>query len=114
MSLALQRLDSTLAALADPTRRGVIDLLRERPRRAGELAAAANMSAPAMSRHLRILRAGKLIEESHPDNDARQRIYRLRPEPFDDLQRWLAEIQQFWAGQLDALKAYAERDDAEP
>jgi DNA-binding transcriptional ArsR family regulator len=101
-------LDSTLAALADPTRRGVIDLLRERPRRAGELAAAVNMSAPAMSRHLRVLRAGKLIEESHPDNDARQRIYQLRPEPFDDLQRWLVEIQRFWTGQLDAFKAYAE------
>jgi DNA-binding transcriptional ArsR family regulator len=110
----LQKLDSTLAALADPTRRGVIDLLRERPRRAGELAAAANMSAPAMSRHLRILRASKLIEESHPDNDARQRIYQLKPEPFDDLQRWLGEIQQFWTGQLDAFKAYAEQGDIPP
>ncbi len=107
-------LDSTLAALADPTRRGVIDLLRERPRRAGELAAAANMSAPAMSRHLRILRAGKLIEERHPDNDARQRIYQLKPEPFDDLQRWLGEIQQCWTGQLDAFKAYAEQGETPP
>jgi DNA-binding transcriptional ArsR family regulator len=101
-------LDNTLAALADPTRRGVIDLLRERPHRAGELAAAARMSAPAMSRHLRVLRAGKLIEESHPENDARQRIYRLLPQPFDDLQNWLEQIQQFWTGQLDSLKAYAE------
>ena len=58
MTPALTAIDSTLAALADPTRRGVIDLLRERPRRAGELAAAARMSAPAMSRHLRVLRAG--------------------------------------------------------
>lgn len=107
-------LDSTLAALADPTRRRVIDLLRERPRRAGALAAALRMSAPAVSRHLRVLRAGKLIEESHPDNDARQRIYRLLPEPFDDLQNWLGQIQEFWTGQFDALKAYAEPDQAAP
>lgn len=107
-------LDKTLSALADPTRRGVIELLRERPRRAGELAEAAKMSGPAMSRHLRVLRAGKLIEESHPENDARQRIYRLKPERFDELQIWLGRIQEFWAGQLDAFKAYAESDAAKP
>jgi DNA-binding transcriptional ArsR family regulator len=101
-------LDKTLAALADPTRRGVIELLRERPRRAGELAEAVKMSAPAMSRHLRVLRAHRLIEESHPQNDARQRIYRLRPERFDELQSWLTGIQAFWVEQLDAFKAYAE------
>lgn len=104
MTLAPTLIDSTLAALADPARRGVIELLRERPRRAGELAAAARMSAPAMSRHLRVLRAGKLIEESHPENDARQRIYQLRPEPFDALQAWLGQVQQFWTGELDGFK----------
>ena len=103
-------IDSTLSALADPTRRGVIDLLRERPRRAGELAAATRMSGPAMSRHLRVLRTSKLIEESHPENDARQRIYQLRPEPFDALQAWLGQIQEFWTGQLDAFKAFAEAE----
>jgi len=106
----LSGIDSTLAALADPTRRGVIDLLRERPRRAGELAAAARMSAPAMSRHLRVLRAGKLIEERHPENDVRQRIYQLRPEPFNALQAWLEQVQAFWNGQLDAFKAFAETE----
>jgi DNA-binding transcriptional ArsR family regulator len=111
---ALTAIDRTLAALADPTRRGVIDLLRERPRRAGELAAAARMSAPAMSRHLRVLRASKLIEERHPENDARQRIYQLRPEPFDALQAWLGHVQQFWAGQLDGFKAFAEAEFSEP
>ena len=104
MTLAPTLIDSTLAALADPTRRAVIALLREQPRRAGELAAAARMSAPAMSRHLRVLRAGKLIEESHPENDARQRIYQLRPEPFAALQAWLGQVQQFWTGELDGFK----------
>ena len=57
-----QNLDSTLAALADPTRRRVVDLLRERPHRAGELALGCATSAPAMSRHLRVLRASGLVE----------------------------------------------------
>ncbi len=67
-----------------------------------------------MSRHLRILRAGKLVEESHPENDARQRIYRLRPEPFDDLQSWLRQILQSGIGQLDAFKVYDEGEPPSP
>lgn len=101
-------LDSTLAALADPTRRQVIDLLRERPRRAGELARAIPMSPPAMSRHLRVLRKSRLIEEDRLEDDARVRIYRLRREPFHDLQEWLQEVETFWTDQLAAFKSYAE------
>ncbi len=101
-------LDSTLAALADPTRRGVIDLLRERPRRAGELTAAFDMSPPAMSRHLRVLRTRGLIEEEHVEDDARVRVYRLRHEPFRELQDWLAEIEAFWSDQPGTFKAHAE------
>lgn len=114
MTTVPSTVDSTLAALADPTRRGVIDLLRERPMRAGELAAAARMSGPAMSRHLRVLRAGKLIAESHPENDARQRIYHLQPEPFAALQAWLEQVQQFWVGQLDGFKMFAEAEHSGP
>ena len=90
-SAASRRLDRTLSALADPTRRGVIELLRERPRRAGELADAFRASAPAMSRHLRVLRMRGLVEEERVDDDARVRVYRLRREPFDALQVWLRE-----------------------
>lgn len=107
MSAALD-LDATLAALADPTRRGVVDLLRERPRRAGELAAAFDVSAPAMSRHLRVLRTRGLVEEDRDERDARLRIYRLRPEPFRNLQEWLEEVEAFWTDQLDAFKVYVE------
>jgi DNA-binding transcriptional ArsR family regulator len=104
-------LDSTLAALADPTRRHVVDLLRERPRRAGELAADCAMSGPAMSRHLRVLRASGLVEvEAEPaDRDARVRVYRLRSEPFVGLQAWLDQVQAFWTDQLNAFKAHVER-----
>jgi DNA-binding transcriptional ArsR family regulator len=104
------QLDDTLQALADPTRRRVVDLLRKRPRRAGELARASRMSPPAMSRHLRVLRRSGLIEEArNPDEDARLRVYRLRPEPFRDLQAWLREVEAFWSDQLDAFKSHAER-----
>jgi len=99
--------DTTLAALADPTRRRVVELLRDRPRRAGELARRVSTSAPAMSRHLRVLRAGGLVEVEPLDTDARIRVYRLRPQPFEALQRWLPA---FWEDQLGAFKAHAERE----
>lgn len=105
-------LDHTLAALADPTRRGVVELLRKKPRRAGELAEAFDMSAPAMSRHLRVLRTNGLVEEDHDrdaGDDARVRVYRLRREPFDALEKWIGEVQSFWAGELASFKDYAER-----
>jgi DNA-binding transcriptional ArsR family regulator len=102
-------LDRTLAALADPTRRGVIDLLRKRPRRAGELAAAFDMSPPAMSRHLRLLRKTGLIEEEELEDDARVRLYRLKRSPFSGLRHWLDEVEQFWGGQLASFKEHVER-----
>ena len=101
-------IDRTLAALAEPARRRVVDLLRERPHRAGELARAAGLSAPAMSRHLRALRATGLVEESHPEFDARVRIYRLRPEPMAQLKNWLDETERLWTQQLAAFKAHVE------
>jgi len=106
---AAQDLDRTFAALADPTRRPVVELLRKRPRRAGELAAAFGMSPPAMSRHLRVLRRTSLVEEDSLEEDARVRVYRLRPERFAALRGWLQEVEAFWGEQLGAFKAHAER-----
>ena len=102
-------LDDTLAALADPTRRGVVDLLRRRPRPAGELAAALEVSAPALSRHLRVLRKRGLIEEERDESDFRLRIYRLRPEPFSELQDWLRQVEGFWGEQLGAFREHVEK-----
>jgi DNA-binding transcriptional ArsR family regulator len=107
--VASRALDQTLAALADPTRRGVVDLLRVRPRRAGELARAFRVSPPAMSRHLRVLRTRGLVEEAPPEDDARARVYRLRPEPFRDLQSWLRQVERFWTDQLDSFAAHTRR-----
>lgn len=104
-------LDDTLAALAEPTRRGVVDLLRERPRPAGELASAFHMSAPAMSRHLRVLRLKGLVEEEHTTpEDARLRVYRLRRQPFTQLLHWAAQVEQFWGDQLASFKEQAESE----
>ena len=101
-------LDRTLAALADPHRRAVVELLRQGPRPAGELGRALGVTAPAMSRHLRALKAGGLVEESHPAFDARVRIYALRAEPIMDLLRWLEETERMWSEQLAAFKAHLE------
>ncbi len=105
-------LDQTLAALADPHRRQVIDLLKQGPMRAGDLAAAGGLTPPAMSRHLRILRAGGLVEERHDGLDARVRIYSLRIEPMSDLASWLKEAEDMWSLQLTAFKAHMEALDA--
>jgi DNA-binding transcriptional ArsR family regulator len=99
----------TLAALADPTRRGVVDLLRRQPRRAGEIASELGMTAPAMSRHLRVLRKSGLVEEQSVDGDARVRVYHLKREPFSALRDWLDEVESFWTLQLGSFKEHAER-----
>ncbi len=103
------RLDRKLAALADPARRATVELLRERPRRAGELAAALGLSAPAMSKHLRALREGGLVEETHPPFDARVRVYALKSGAMRDLRQWLDETERLWSRQLAAFKAHVEK-----
>ncbi|MDP1736447.1 MAG: metalloregulator ArsR/SmtB family transcription factor [Caulobacter sp.] len=103
-----ETLDATLAALADPHRRKVVELLRVGPRRAGELAQATGLTPPAMSRHLRTLRRSGLVEETSPEFDARVRVYQLRPEPMVHLLRWLEESERMWTVQLAAFKAHLE------
>lgn len=101
-------LDLAFEALSEPTRRQVVELLRESPRRAGDLAKAFGATAPAMSRHLRILRQCGVIEEYGVDGDSRIRMYRLRKEPFEELETWLREVGQYWQVQLGAFKQHAE------
>ncbi len=109
MSAATLRvLDRTLLALADPHRRQVVELLRERPRRAGELAQETGLSAPAMSRHLRTLRESRIVEETPATYDTRVRIYRLRPQPMAHLKAWLEETERLWSEQLLGFKAHLE------
>jgi DNA-binding transcriptional ArsR family regulator len=102
-------LDRTLAALADPHRRAVVQMLRKGPMRAGDLAARAGLTPAAMSRHLRTLRDAGVVEESHPPFDARVRIYALNPKPIAALRAWLEETEDLWASQLERLKAHVEK-----
>lgn len=97
-------LPDTFAALADSTRMAVIALLSKEPRRAGELAAELDVTAPALSRHLRILRRSGLVREEGVAEDARVRVYHLRREPFEQMEGWLADVQEFWGGQLGSFK----------
>jgi len=103
--------DRIFAALADPHRRRAVELLGERPRRAGELASALDLPAPAVSRHLRLMKACGLVEESHPEFDARVRIYALKDGAMTELKRWLASTEAMWAAQLLAFKAHVEKQD---
>ena len=105
-------LDRTLQALAEPTRRAVVGLLRHGPQRAGEIADALAMSRQAMSRHLRVLRQAGVIHEvgaAGPDDDARARTYRLEARPLADLQSWLGEVQSFWSVQMQSFRKQAKR-----
>jgi DNA-binding transcriptional ArsR family regulator len=83
---------TVIEALGDPARRQVVALLGGGPRRAGELAAAVGLSPPAMSRHLRVLLAALVIEDGRLEQDARARVFRLRPEAIAAVRSWLDEI----------------------
>ena len=104
--------DALLAALADPARRRAIEILGQRPRRAGELAELLHLPAPAMSRHLKELKAAGLVAESHPEFDSRVRIYALNGERLSDLKTWLARAEQGWSEQLSAFAAHVARKKA--
>lgn len=111
---AARLIDRTLAALADPHRRQVVELLGQRPRRAGELAEAVGLTPAAMSRHLKTLRESRIVEETPAEFDTRVRIYRLRPQPMAHLKSWLEETERLWTEQLSAFKAHLERSLEEP
>jgi len=102
-------IDVTFAALAEPTRRRVVELLRERPLRACEIAARIGMGRPAMSRHLRALLLSGLVDVELSADDGRARRYRLRAERFVALQAWLSELDGYWASQLESFREQAER-----
>jgi DNA-binding transcriptional ArsR family regulator len=109
-----RRLDGAFGALADPTRRRVIELLGRAPRRASELADAVAASRPGMSRHLRVLREAGLVREEGDAQDARARVYRLERDAFRGVQDWLGEVEAFWADQLASFRTLAERRASEP
>ena len=101
--------NATLAALADDTRRAVVELLHNEPRRASEIAAALDLTPQAMSRHLRVLRRGDLVSEQGIEDDARVRIYKLRQAPFQELRGWLDEVESFWVTELSSFRDHVKK-----
>lgn len=105
---AAPAIDETFAALADPVRRQVVELLAGRPMRPGELSQETGTTPSAMSKHLRVLRQRGLVTESHPEFDARIRIYTLRSAPMTELRAWLDSAERGWSAQLAAFAEFVE------
>jgi DNA-binding transcriptional ArsR family regulator len=104
-------MDAVLQALADPGRRTLLEILRDRPATAGELAAALPIARPGVSRHLRVLREAGLVEVR---SDAQRRIYSLRPEPLAEVDDWLGDYRALWRQRLDALHTEIARGKRNP
>jgi DNA-binding transcriptional ArsR family regulator len=103
-------LAAVLQALADPARLRVVEALSLSPQRAGDLAAAAGVPAPTMSKHLRVLLAAGIVTDERGTRDARVRVFRLRRESVVAVRAWLDQVQAHWDEQLRAFKAHVERE----
>ncbi|MDZ4380353.1 MAG: metalloregulator ArsR/SmtB family transcription factor [Parvibaculum sp.] len=97
----------TFAALADPTRRQIVEMLATGELAAGDIARRFEMSAPAVSQHLKALKSAHLVRVRV---DAQRRIYSLDPEGLDGMETWLAKIRRFWGPKLDALESALNAD----
>jgi DNA-binding transcriptional ArsR family regulator len=97
------RMATAFEVVAEPHRRSILDLLLARERPVGDLVEAMGVSQPAVSKHLRVLRQAGLVEFRV---DAQRRVYRVRPEPLRDLDRWLSPYRALWSARLDALEEH--------
>lgn len=97
---------TAFTALAEPTRRRILDLLREGPRAVGEIVDRLNVSQPTASKHLRVLREAGLV---HAQVDAQRRLYEVRPEPLQEIDAWIEPYRKLWADRLDALERHLDR-----
>jgi DNA-binding transcriptional ArsR family regulator len=95
-------------ALADPTRRQVVQLLSDGPQRAGDIASSLGTSGPAVSRHLRVLLQAGILADERPASDARVRVFSLRPDAMAALQAWLDQLRAHWDAQLQSFKRHVD------
>jgi DNA-binding transcriptional ArsR family regulator len=102
---------AVLDAIAEPNRRRILDLVRDRPRPVGELVDELGLTQPGTSKHLRVLREAGLVEVRP---DGRRRLYALRPEPLAELDAWLAPYRRLWSVRLDALERHLDATKEEP
>lgn len=99
-------MESSFAIIAEPNRRTILNLLASAERSVGEIERRLRMRQPSVSKHLRVLREAGFVEARVA---AQRRVYRLRPEPFQELDAWLAPFRRFWATHVDALERHLER-----
>ena len=101
-------IDEMFTALADPTRRRVVELLGTGPQRAGALAQGVGAAPPTLSRHLRVLLEAGVVVDERPAHDARQRVFRLQPQSVALMRAWLEDLQAEWDDQLASFKEHVE------
>jgi DNA-binding transcriptional ArsR family regulator len=99
-------MESAFTILAEPNRRAILTLLAASERSVGDLEAELDLSQPSVSKHLRVLREAGWVEATV---DAQRRVYRLRPEPLQEVDAWLAPFRRFWIARVDALERHLDR-----
>jgi len=99
---------SLFEIIAEPNRRAILSLLASSEQSVGEIERQLRIPQPAVSKHLRVLREAGFVEATV---DAQRRLYRLKPEPFQEVDDWLAQFRQFWSVHVDALERHLDRMD---
>lgn len=99
-------MESAFAVLAEPSRRAILTLLASGERTVGDLESALNLSQPSVSKHLRVLRDAGFVEATI---DAQRRVYRIRPEPLQEVDAWMAPFRRYWSARVDALERHLDR-----
>jgi DNA-binding transcriptional ArsR family regulator len=101
-------MESVFEIIAEPNRRAILTLLVASQQSVGEIERHLHMSQPTVSKHLRVLRDAGFVDSTV---DAQRRLYRLKPEPFQEVDDWLAQFRRFWSAHLDALERHLDRMD---
>src|SRR5215470_6593680 len=99
-------MEAAFAVIAEPNRRAILSLLVSSERSVGEIERRLRMPQPAVSKHLKVLREAGFVEATV---DAQRRLYRLKPEPFQEFDSWLAQFRRFWSAHIDALERHLDR-----
>jgi len=106
-----KRVESVFEIIAEPNRRAILSLLVSSQQSVGEIERQLRMTQPTVSKHLRVLREAGFVESTV---DAQRRLYRLKPEPLQEVDMWLAQFRRFWSAHLDALERHLDRMDSRP
>src|SRR5579885_1463651 len=101
-------MESAFEIIAEPNRRAILSLLVSAQQSVGEIERQLHMSQPTVSKHLRVLRDAGFVESTV---DAQRRLYRLKPEPLQEIDEWLAQFRRFWSAHIDALERHLDRMD---